>query len=248
MANRIIVFFPVRGITAILYVFLALFLFIVSLSYFTYLFRLIGLSHGLAFVFSSLLTIFSFLFSSVNIVIKEVQRERELVPEVDVVYVFGIPLPVTRLSIKPRKTLIAINVGGCLIPLIISILLIYFAFHNLHNTILLVIDVIILIAASKYFSKVMEGVGVVMNPLIPPIIAGVFSVLLFLHNPYLVPISAYISSVFGTLIGADLLNIRSILEANPQIVSIGGMGTFDGIFLSGLFSIIIGELLLALII
>ncbi|MEL9970388.1 MAG: DUF1614 domain-containing protein, partial [Metallosphaera sp.] len=36
------------------------------------------------------------------------------------------------------------------------------------------------------------------------------------------------------------------LEARPQLISVGGMGTFDGIFISGLLSIFLGQLILSI--
>jgi uncharacterized membrane protein len=59
---------------------------------------------------------------------------------------------------------------------------------------------------------------------------------------------AYIAGTLGTLIGADLLNLRAILrgsllpateaEETPAKVidSIGGAGVFDGIFLTGILA------------
>ena len=45
---------------------------------------------------------------------------------------------------------------------------------------------------------------------------------------------AYIGGSIGTLIGADLLNLHRLRDVGPGIVSIGGAGVFDGVFLVGL--------------
>jgi uncharacterized membrane protein len=42
----------------------------------------------------------------------------------------------------------------------------------------------------------------------------------------------------GALIGADLFNLSRITGIGP-VVSIGGAGTFDGIYLSGLASVVL---------
>ena len=44
---------------------------------------------------------------------------------------------------------------------------------------------------------------------------------------------AYIGGSLGTLTGADLLNLPNIRGLGAPVASIGGAGTFDGIFLIG---------------
>ncbi|WP_256201666.1 DUF1614 domain-containing protein [Sulfuracidifex metallicus] len=39
---------------------------------------------------------------------------------------------------------------------------------------------------------------------------------------------------------------RMLQDARPQMISIGGMGTFDGIFISGLLSLAIGTFLISI--
>jgi uncharacterized membrane protein len=240
--KRIVVFSPFRGILLPVYLLLGLLLMIVSLSYFKDLLIFVGISRKLSYFFAFELSFLSLALSPVNIVLKEVKK-RDLSQSYDVVYVFGIPFYVPKLSLSYTTTLIAFNIGGALIPLLLSLTLLFYLFSKIF---LILINIILITAISKYFSKVIPGVGVVMHPLIPPIFSTIISYILFFHQPILVPVSAYIGSVFGTLIGADLLNLRKIIEASPQIVSIGGMGSFDGIFLSGLFSVVFGELLISI--
>ncbi|AWR96461.1 DUF1614 domain-containing protein [Acidianus sulfidivorans JP7] len=243
MLKRIIIFSQYRGIMFPIYILLALFLMIISIGYFKDVLLYIGISRKLSYILAFEISILSFALSPVNLVVKEVKREA-LVPRYDVIYVFGIPFYVPKLSQDYLTTLIAVNFGGAIIPLLLSITLL---FLTLKYILLTIVDIIFLIIISKLFSKVVEGVGVVMHPFIPPIFSVIFSYILFFHYPQLVPVAAYISSVIGTLVGADLLNLNNIIEASPQIVSIGGMGSFDGIFLSGLFSIVFGELIIALL-
>jgi uncharacterized membrane protein len=44
------------------------------------------------------------------------------------------------------------------------------------------------------------------------------------------------------LIGADLLNLRKLQGLGAPIVSIGGAGTFDGIFVTGLMAVLLAGL------
>jgi uncharacterized membrane protein len=50
---------------------------------------------------------------------------------------------------------------------------------------------------------------------------------------------AYVSGTLGTLIGADLTNLHSIGKLGAPVASIGGAGTFDGVFLSGLIAVLL---------
>ena len=52
---------------------------------------------------------------------------------------------------------------------------------------------------------------------------------------------AYIGGSLGTLIGADLLNLEKIAELGAPIASIGGAGTFDGIFLTGILAVLLAS-------
>jgi uncharacterized membrane protein len=47
---------------------------------------------------------------------------------------------------------------------------------------------------------------------------------------------AYISGVFGVLIGADILRLNTIAALGTPVAAIGGAGTFDGIFLTGIIA------------
>jgi uncharacterized membrane protein len=46
----------------------------------------------------------------------------------------------------------------------------------------------------------------------------------------------------GGLIGADLLNLGSARGLGAPVASIGGAGTFDGIFLIGIVAVLIASL------
>ncbi|MBW9140280.1 MAG: DUF1614 domain-containing protein [Candidatus Aramenus sp.] len=240
--KRIVIFSPYRGILMPLYFLLGLLLMVIAIGYFKDLLTLVGVNRQVSYFLAFEMSFLSLAMSPVNIVVKEVRKEYFQTYQ-EVIYVFGIPFYVPRLSWDYAVTLIAVNVGGALIPVLFSLTLLFLLGSRIY---LVLVNVIAITLVSKHFSKVIPGVGVAMHPLIAPIFSTLISYLLLFRDPLLVPVSAYIGSVFGTLIGADLLNLRKIIEANPQIVSIGGAGSFDGIFLSGLFSIVLAELLISL--
>jgi uncharacterized membrane protein len=49
---------------------------------------------------------------------------------------------------------------------------------------------------------------------------------------------AYVSGSLGVLIGADLFNLEKIRGLGAPVASIGGAGTFDGVFLTGIIAVL----------
>jgi len=50
---------------------------------------------------------------------------------------------------------------------------------------------------------------------------------------------AYICGTLGVLTGADLLRLKDIAKLGTPIGSMGGAGTFDGIFLTGIVAVLL---------
>jgi len=71
---------------------------------------------------------------------------------------------------------------------------------------------------------------------VPPIIAAICG--WFLGGSHADAV-AYVSGVIGTLVGADLMNLRKIGGLGAPVASIGGAGTFDGIFLTGIVAVLL---------
>ena len=53
---------------------------------------------------------------------------------------------------------------------------------------------------------------------------------------------AYVAGTLGTLTGADVLNLPRVRSLGAPVVSIGGAGTFDGVFLTGLAAVLLASL------
>jgi uncharacterized membrane protein len=66
-------------------------------------------------------------------------------------------------------------------------------------------------------------------------------VALLLSRRYAAPL-AYIGGSLGTLIGADLLNLGNLQGLGAPVASIGGAGTFDGIFVTGILAVLIASI------
>ena len=67
------------------------------------------------------------------------------------------------------------------------------------------------------------------------------TVIVLLSLRYAAPL-AYIGGSLRTLVGADLLNLGRVQGLGAPVVSIGGAGTFDGIFLTGVLAVLIASL------
>lgn len=131
------------------------------------------------------------------------------------------------------KTIIAINVGGALIPIFFSIYLI--TLHPLK--ILQIIPAITLVSiVCFYFSRPIKGLGIGMPIFIAPFTAAV--VALTIAPSHSAPL-AYICGTLGVLIGADLFRIKDIKQMGVPIAAIGGAGTFDGIFFTGIIAVLL---------
>lgn len=126
------------------------------------------------------------------------------------------------------KTTIAINVGGCLIPLIFSLYLIQ---HNMLSLTQLVLATLIVTVVCYFASRPIAGLGIGMPIFIAPIAAAITAVLI--GGEQSAPL-AYICGTLGVIIGADILRIKDIRKMGVPVASIGGAGTFDGIFLTGI--------------
>jgi len=137
-------------------------------------------------------------------------------------------------SLSPSITteqVISMNLGGAIIPLFLCIYLSPKA--PLRAT---VISTLIMIIVAKMLTRVVPGVGFTLPAFIPPLVAASFALILAHRNP--APV-AYISGVLGTLIGADLLNLHKIEAIGAPMVSIGGAGVYDGIYLVGIISVLL---------
>lgn len=131
------------------------------------------------------------------------------------------------------KTLIAVNVGGCLIPLLFSIYLFLTQPLALYE----ILAGISLVSIVSYVSSFpVRGIGIGMPMLIAPLFAAFTAILI--NNEFSAPL-AYISGTMGVLIGADLLNFRHVSRMGARVASIGGAGTFDGIFMTGILAVLL---------
>jgi uncharacterized membrane protein len=131
---------------------------------------------------------------------------------------------------RKGKVVIAINVGGCLIPVSLCI---YFIFLQELEPIKIIINTLAISALCYKSSRLIPGFGVGMPVFLAPLTAALLALLI---DPEHAASLAYISGVLGVLIGADIFRLNEIASLGAPVASIGGAGTFDGIFITGIIA------------
>lgn len=138
-------------------------------------------------------------------------------------------------------TTIAINVGGAVLPIGISSYLVYNAWIMLQQPSIVFfsfLGIAVVTFIVKVIARPVKGIGIVTPFFVPPLTAFTCGILLSIGTgePLAAAIIAYVSGTIGTLLGADIANLHRIKEIGAPLVSIGGAGTFDGIFLTGVIA------------
>ncbi len=182
------------------------------------------------YVFAVLLL--SLFGSAVNIPVAELPPER--METARVVDFFGMEYEIPVVQESPG-TIIAVNVGGALIPVILSLYLL--SKNGFFWRAMIAVGVVTIVV--HQFAYPVRGVGISVPMFIPPIAAAFVAMILAWRRA--APL-AYIAGTLGTLIGADLLNLGRVQGLGAPIASIGGAGTFDGVFVTGIIAVLLSPM------
>jgi len=153
------------------------------------------------------------------------------------------PGPEEELALSEQT--IAVNVGGCVVPCLLSA---WFLWQMQLAGVLgpwLGLCLLIPSLACYLLARPTPGVGIAVPVLLPPLVAAIAATLLAPEIPgheSLAPRAAYMAGALGTLVGADLahlINRRTYALLDAPLLSIGGAGTFDGIFLAGIIAVLL---------
>ncbi len=212
-------------------VFVIALLFILSLIFLGVLgsaFRDVGFSSQTI----AMILLLTFLGSYVNVPLAKIKTT---VPIIRIEYTsfLGLRYRIPRIDYVESSTILAVNVGGAAIPTILSL---YLLWKQPWNLVYSVLGIIIVTIVTNIVSVPTRGVGITTPAFIPPIVAAIVAIILPSSSPKMI---AYVSGVLGTLIGADIMNIHKINRLGAPIASIGGAGTFDGVFLSGILAVLL---------
>jgi len=220
------VYFPFPlWVVALLSLVLAVVFALITIDLIDYAYQRIGLSETAAFW----ILVASILGSALNIPLLRLDGEARTEPAV--VGVFGVPTVIPT-RVESQGTLLAVNVGGALIPTALAVhMLVHFGIAGPA-----LITTALVAALVHLLARPIPGVGIGLPALVAPVLAAL-STRLFPAVPA-APL-AYVCGTLGTLIGADLLNLGRIRGLGAPVASIGGAGTFDGIFLTGVLAIVL---------
>jgi uncharacterized membrane protein len=132
-------------------------------------------------------------------------------------------------------TVIAVNVGGAVIPALMSVYLLISRRLWLNGAIATGAVALIL----HWLANPVPGIGIAVPVFLPALATAVVALVLSRQNA--APL-AYIAGSMGTLIGADLTNLDKVRGLGAPVASIGGAGTFDGIFLTGILAVLLASI------
>jgi len=229
---RAMFFGPFLALYAILFFVLLAFVFVLlEIGVIHYAFQMVGLPPELAL----LALLVSLIGSYINIPITKI--ESGSVHQVEIVNSFGVRYRVP-MRYAGGGTTIAVNVGGAIVPVLISI---YVLGRQPEAILPAIFGAAIVAMVVNRFARPVPGLGIATPMLIPPIVAALVAIAFtgIFHVAAHVDAVAYVSGVIGTLVGADLVNLNKLGDLGAPVASIGGAGTFDGVFLTGIVAVLL---------
>ena len=193
-----------------------------------YVYERLGLSRRAAvfILFAALLG------SGINIPLFQLPAKRVVEPAI--VNFFGMQYVIPRV-VERGGTVVAVNVGGAVIPVLLALRLI--RQQGISRRLLLVLGLVT--ALVYHLAQPVPGVGIALPPVIPSVATAVMAVLL---DRRAAPRTAFIAGTLGTLLGADIFNLGRIQDLGAPVASIGGAGTFDGVFMIGVIAVLLAGL------
>lgn len=193
---------------------LAVLLGLIELGVLEYTYARLGIGHR----FFAGLLLLSLLGSVINVPVTTVGASPPLAPDDE--------------PAAPGATVVAVNVGGAIVPTLLAVYLLLE--HRLFVQGAVAVGIVA--AISFLLARPVAGVGIAVPVFLPPLAAAATALAL---APDAAPALAYAAGSLGTLIGADLANLGRLAELRAPMVSIGGAGTFDGIFLTGILAVLL---------
>jgi uncharacterized membrane protein len=138
----------------------------------------------------------------------------------------------------PRETKISINLGGAIIPVIVSG---YLVLLNMLSIVPILFATTAVTIAVHRIAKIEPNMGIVTPALLPPLAAVMATLAVGMIFPGIINLYAiaYIAGTLGTIIGADFLNLGKLSQLKTDAASIGGAGTWDGVFLTGILAVVL---------
>lgn len=168
--------------------------------------------------------------SMINIPLRRIPLEHD-VDDWETVSFFGMRYRPPH-SGRPDEMVLAVNVGGAVVPTLISLYL----FLNTPHPVRMLFALAAVTYVVYHNARPVAGMGIAVPWLIPPIAAAVAAMIF--NYSFAAP-TAYVAGTLGTLFGADILHMDELRYLRAPVASIGGAGTFDGIFLAGIIAVLL---------
>ena len=204
---------------------LGLLLFVLQFRLMSYAYERVGLSPRAA-----LLALFAALLGSgINIPVALLPAQRLVEPRI--ADFFGMQYVIPTVVVR-ESTVVAVNVGGAVIP----VLLVLYLISRYGITARTIWSLAVVTLVVHLLAQPVRGVGIGLPPLLPSVVTAVVALLFDYRTA---PRTAFIAGTLGTLIGADVLNLGIVQALGAPVVSIGGAGTFDGVFLIGIIAVLL---------
>lgn len=138
---------------------------------------------------------------------------------------------------RSGSTTVAVNVGGAIVPLLIS-------FYLLRKAPLLktALAVAAVATVSALLAEVdpYKGIYLRFGFLILPFTAVSLGLILARRDA---PQVAFIAGTVGAVIGVDLVHLSELIQLDNAYMSVGGRGVFDGILTTGIIAAVLAGLL-----
>jgi uncharacterized membrane protein len=195
-------------------------------------FRLATMRIGLGSTAALILLLASLAGSYLNIPVTQLPEQQ--IVSGQIISFFGMDYVVPTVTDWPG-TVIAVNVGGAVIPGLLSLFLL------IRNRLWIrgPVAIAVVAAVCHLLARPVPGLGIALPVFVPPLSAAAIALILSWRNA---PALAYVGGSIGCLVGADLLNLGKVEGLGAPVASIGGAGTFDGIFLTGVLAVLLASI------
>lgn len=131
----------------------------------------------------------------------------------------------------PSRQVVALNVGGCILPVLLALLLIRRMDAKCLPSVLLVAVAVGIVAR---LSSAVHRAGILLMPLPSALCAAALSGLV--ATPEIAPQIAFCGALWGVLVGADLVRVPRLLNRGLRVIALGGAGMFDGLVVTPLLA------------
>lgn len=142
-----------------------------------------------------------------------------------------------------RKQVFAVNVGGLVLPFLLSVTFLirqHMVFQS-DGVYPWIGFVLVMVAGGCYAMAKPDVLTGIRIPLVLPALITFLCVYFFVPEPFR-PVAAYVAGTMGAILGGNLIPLLSKRFRNSvgtPMVIIGGPGTFGGVFVAGILSVLL---------